>query len=1304
MTEKPKLIGVCLSQAHSFPNTRFVSALTGAASAEGFDVALFNSSLDFYWHEKDNQAARAVYRAIRYELFSAILIIYHTFHDDRLVSEIVKRAHEHHVPVICAGAELPGCWSVVNDYEQSYKSLLRHVIRDHGAKDTFFMAGMKNEPNSEDRFRCYREVLEEFSLPFRESQMAYGNYWSQPARKIVRKLIHSRKKLPQAIFCANDTMAVAVCDTLRENGFRVPEDVIVTGFDGSPVSWMVKPNLTTCGEDPDALAARIMDLLARLRAGEEPPMRITHSFRPVLSESCGCPAVPDSRFDPASVFRQAEMLNTHENDLYYKVELMLKQRDRDSFLKMVSQSILPDSVIYLNRRFPEIYDGADFFADSIEEDLLAVPFREPDQPLVVEPCTLSSLRPPPGRKPATTVFDVIRAGANACGLFAARTEDLSRDVQLIKRLSDVLSLIFNIQLGNARQQALITHLDNSLYLDAVTGLSNLKGLTRWFENYCADPASHQHPLALSVYCINRYSYIYENYGIGDTEEIAKLTGSRLSSVNGDALIVARISDDQFVVVNSAENRAKLSRIIDRFTKVFFTHIETWNAASSKQYYLEVNCGCTVVDAGWENATLENLIRLALGELYLNRMRSGSRDVVKQKANSPAMYSAFSLLMEKNLLRFHFQPIVDARTAQIVAYESLMRTDNLIQLTPLEVLDIAREYNRLYDVEKATLFGIIERYVRNISDFNGCKVFINTIPGHFLSREDCAILRSRYESYLDCFVFELTEQNSTSDEELARLKSLSKDGSRTLIAIDDYGTGHSNIVNVLRYAPHLIKIDRELISGIRNDANKQLFVRNTIDFAHQNGIRALAEGVETADELRTVIGLGVDLIQGFYTGRPAERPLPAVSDQVRSLILEENQALTRYDRNEQICAAASGETLDLLDPALETYTCVRVPAGRLTLIGHPKQAVDMVIRVPDDTRAELTLRDVSIRGVSEPVLQLGDRCDLTLRLEGRNFLHKDGIRVPASARLTVVGDGDLTVTNTRNDSIGIGANCNDPYGTIILDLAGRLSVRSSGDRVVCLGGGRSAGEGIRLLRGACSFQASGSTVLGVGSVAGDALISIPGASVSVTLEGDDAVGLGTFSGAASIHSAGALTLDLTCRRAAGIGSMNGSGETVLEGGSVSVTVHCDVGACIGTFCGEYASRICGAAVRFSGDGTRVAGLGSPDGACSTHIESGDVQGEVAAGVRLLLGNNHSRLVVTGGNVRLFPDESQVPVSPGGLPLRRQTPKEDHFEQTFSDRRGSWTYKADRNPEGALTVWIPAEGGQGGDRKAPLGKET
>ena len=1287
MTEKPKLIGVCLSQAHSFPNTGFIHALSKVASAEGFGVALFNSSLDFFWHEKDNNAARAVYRAIQYDLFAAILIIYHTIHDDRLVSEIVQGAQEHQVPVICAGAELPGCWSIVNDYEQSFKSLLRHVIVDHGARDTFFMAGMKNEPNSEDRFRCYREVLEELGLPFRESQMAYGNYWSPPAREIVRKLIRNRKKLPRAIFCANDTMAVAVCDTLKENGFRVPGDVIVTGFDASPVAWLVQPNLTTCGEDSAALARQTVDLIRRLLAGEDPPRRITHPFKAVLSESCGCPPEPNAHFDAAAVFRKAEMLNTHENDLFYKVELMISQKDRDSFLTLVSRSILPGSEIYLNRRFPDIYEGIDFFADTIEDDLLAVPFREPDQPLVTTPCTLQSLRPPEGQAPAATVFNVIRAGAMVCGFYAARTDDLSRDIQLIKRVSDVLNLVFTIQLGNTRQQMLITHLDNSLYLDAVTGLSNLKGLARWFDSWCLEPENHRLPLALSVYCINRYSYIYENYGMNDTEEIARLVGGKLASVNADALIVSRVSEDQFVVVNSAANDAELGRGIDRATRAFFTHIESWNAASSKPYYVEVHCGCTRMEANWENTTLENLIRLALGEMYLNRMRTSPRDAAKPSVSSPALYSAFSLLMEKNLLRFHFQPIVDARTAQIYAYEALMRTDPLVNLSPLEILDVAREYNRLYDVEKATLFGIIDKYVRNFSSFNGCKVFINTIPGHFLTREDCALLKSRYESYLDCFVFELTEQNSTSDEELARLKTLCKAGSHTLIAIDDYGTGHSNIVNVLRYAPQLIKIDRELISGIQNESNKQLFVRNTIDFAHQNGIRALAEGVETADELRTVIDLGVDLIQGFFTGRPTEQPLPAVSEPIRDLILEENLSLTRYDRSLRIYPAADGETVDLLKLALETYTGIQVPAGRITLAGHEKQGVDMILRVPDDTRTEITLRSVNMKGVNGPVLQLGNRCDVTLRLEGSNLLNKDGIRVPATSRLTVTGDGNLRVTNNRNYSIGIGANCNDPYGTIVIDLGGTLSIHSSGDKVVCLGGGRSAGNGITILRGTCSLTASGITALGAGSIAGDAQINLLNADLSVSVEGNDTVGIGTFSGNASIHSAGRIDLLLNCERATGIGTMNGGGEALLEGGSASVTIHCDVGACIGTFAGEYSARLRDAVIRIHGEGNRVAGFGSPDGACNTEILSGDVQGDLLAGERMLLGNEHSRVVITGGNVRLFPEGPQVPISPGGLPLSCRTPKEDHFEQTFTDRRGSWTYTADRNAEGRLSVWVP-----------------
>ena len=88
-----------------------------------------------------------------------------------------------------------------------------------------------------------------------------------------------------------------------------------------------------------------------------------------------------------------------------------------------------------------------------------------------------------------------------------------------------------------------------------------------------------------------------------------------------------------------------------------------------------------------------------------------------------------------------------------------------------------------------------------------------------------------------------------------------------------------------------------------------------------------------------------------------------------------------------------------------------------------------------------------------------------------------------------------------------------------------------------------------------------------------------------------------------------------------------------------------------------------------------------------IESGDVEGNVLAGERLLLGNEHSRVIITGGNIRIFPENNQTPVSPAGLPLFCQTPPGDHFEQVCKDKRSTWTYVADRTADGQLFVWLP-----------------
>ncbi len=1282
-----KPVGVCLAQAHTSLKTDLVSEMDRAARERGYGVIAFNSSLDYYWSQKGDHITACIYDLVRFDMLSALVILHDNIYDLHLMNYLVRGAQRRKIPVFYLGGTREDCVSITDDYEIPYKELIRHVIRDHGVRDTFYIAGLRNEDNSVRRLRYYQEVLEEFGLPCPEERIAYGDYLDTAAADIVRELIRSGNPLPRAILCANDSMAAAVCDELKSSGFRVPEDVIVTGFDGTPVAYLGIPQLSTCNANPGDLADLVMDRIDRFYAGETLEKAYTHHYKTVRMESCGCGHFNHPRFNVLHTFRQAESLVTHENNFYYSVEQLMELRGDLDILRKLSAILLPDSALYINRSLIESDPDAEYEANRIEDELIMIPYRKPDEQLVFRKVYRKDMPLPVSEPGGTHILNVIHSDTLVFGYYAAHTGDLSADAQLIKRTADVMNLYFSILEARRRQSQLTNRLKNNLYLDPRTGLSNLKGLTRWFQQYDADPENHQKLLALSVYAIPRYSYIFENYGMEETERIVRIVTDALRAACPEALIVARLSEERFAVVNSAETGENVSALLNRTVRDLLQRLESENAQAEKNYGLEINFGHTTLEAGWESTSVENLVHLAVGEMYLNRLRTGTGRETVRASVGPEMDSTLTFLLEKNLIRYFFQPIVDARTGQIYGYEALMRTEGGIHLSPQEILAAAREFNRLDEMEQTTLFGIISRYVHNYRDFNGCKVFINTIPGHFLSGADCAAIVEKYGNYLDCFILELTEDEPATDEELIRMKHLSQPGSQMQIAVDDYGTGHSNIVNLLRYAPQIIKIDRALIDGVDVDDNKQLFVRNTIDFAHQNGIRALAEGVETAGELRTVIAFGIDLIQGFYTGRPAPKPLPVVNERVRNEIISARLQAAQYNSEPLTHIMQDGETADLIRLRLQQVTCVRIGSGSFTLVGDASQCVDMILRMEDHSDAVVTFEDVSIRGATEPTVVLGHDCRVTLVLHGRNTLRKEGIVVPPDASLTVRGEGSLHINNNRNYSAGIGARYNDPYGTIVLDTLGTISFVSAGDRVVCIGGGRSAGDGIRLLRGTYEMVGSGINVLCVGSSLGDADIRIGRVSLNARGEGNEVLLVGSVSGRAEIVSGGDLRLTAACERATGIGTISGVAEIAFEDGSVSVSVNCDSGAAIGTFSGEYTMTSRNTLIQVHGEGNRVVGFGSLMGAGTVRIESGEIHGELLAAERMMMGNHESRCVITGGNILLAPDSTVAPVSPDGSPLVCFRPRENHYEREFRDRRETWTYRADRNEGGLLAVYIP-----------------
>lgn len=1293
MLGEKRVIGLCLTRIQDPTRSEFVNILHHLAKKNEYKLMVLNSFLDFSRPGPFSQGALSVYDLIHNDVLDALVILADSFADPSVPAAIAQNAREHSIPVVIINGEAEGCLCVDDEYSPEYQALISHVIREHGAKDTCLLTGKPEDVLSQRQKECYQKALEENGLSFEEDNVYSDCGLPAQAKQAVADLLKAGKR-PRAVFCANDYSAFAVCDVLSEHGCRIPQDVIVTGFGGVTGASSFSPQLTTCCRNLPALAQTCLEAVKDAMAGKTGNRKIPYFS--VLTESCGCPR-DESVNVPAMLrhlYRVISEMDEHEDRMYAWIDQMLAMEDATGLYSALSACVLERSCVCLE---PDVFqrDEEQMNRRALHPDDELTVIASADQ-VEVPGATLqlkrSALLPHLdawAKGDALYVLNAIYAGKEACGYYAVQVDDLLYYNQKIKRVLKTLNIAISAALNDYRQRNMREGLENALLTDPISGLPNAKGAQQWFEGFAQQMENRNRTMTISVYGIPKYSYIYEHYGIRDVEELVTLVGHALREAHPENSYIAHIADNEFVVIDLFDKPDHIEESVQQSAGRFFAQINDFNDRSQKAYYLEVNNGYSIIDPGW-SGSLESFVKYAVGEMYLNRMRSGEGRVVKEQHVVEDYYSAFNLLVEKNLFTYHFQPIVDARTGNVYAYEALMRTAGGINMSPLDVLDIARKYGRLYEIERATVFNVMRHYVEHYEEFGGHLLFINTIPGHFLTDEDCNLLMEMYGEYMDHVVFELTEQNTISDHELQAIRRLRRDGQPTQIAVDDYGTGHSNIVNLLRYAPQVIKIDRYLISEIQNDTNKQMFVKNTIEFARLNGIMTLAEGVETFDELQTVIEYGMDLVQGYYLGRPIANPVLAIQDQIKNEIVSKNIRLSKLDSDMLVYAAEDGEVINLLNLAINKYTFIDVHGGQVTLVGEKDHTVDMVVRVADNTKASLVFQNANFKGATETTVQIGSGCQVKLTLVGDNTLHKEGILVPPTSALLVEGDGNLSIMASRNDGVGIGANYSSPYGSLTFDLTGTITIDASGDKVVGIGGGKTVKECIHMINGNFDVSARGINVIAVGSVGGNADIRVENANLKVFCAGDETVCVGSVSGRVKLKSTGYIETTADSERALGIGSWSGrESELYFSQGSVKAVNHCFMGACIGSVEGSVAIYCTGAAVDVYGEANKIVGIGSMNGRSQTLVSGGTLSLGFLAGTVLPHGNEQCQLTVNGGNVLAEGLELRAK-NLFGMPLHPMVVEADAFDKQIDTELGSYIYRAHRDDAyKQLCVFLPEE---------------
>lgn len=220
----------------------------------------------------------------------------------------------------------------------------------------------------------------------------------------------------------------------------------------------------------------------------------------------------------------------------------------------------------------------------------------------------------------------------------------------------------------------------------------------------------------------------------------------------------------------------------------------------------------------------------------------------------------------------FQPIVCLPRARIVGLEALsrMRSPAGRAIGPMEAFRSAREQGRALELDRLCRFRAIEQFLSMAGRPRELLLFLNVDASSLADRSGgepsvCDNIR-HFGLPHENIVVEILESEIPDTPLLVEFVEHCR-RSGFSIALDDIGTGHSNLDRVAQIKPDLLKIDRSLVDRIGEDSYKRSIVRSLASLATDVGALVIAEGVETERDLRTLVGLGLELYQGFHFSKP-----------------------------------------------------------------------------------------------------------------------------------------------------------------------------------------------------------------------------------------------------------------------------------------------------------------------------------------------------------------------------------------------------------------------------------------------------
>lgn len=633
MENKRSCIAICGSRLFSEDAMMLIDELNKVGREKGFFTVAFTANRDSEVEDDEIKGAYQLFELLQYVDVKAVLVLAETLKNEKLISFITETAQKRSIPVFILGRKRAACHNLSMDFLSGFELVVRHVVEHHKCRRINFIAGIKGNSFSEERIEIFKKVLRENGIEPDERRISYGDFWDGPTKRAAQEIVDSDLELPEAIICVNDFTAINTCEVLRENKINVPEDVIVTGFDGITSGKMHYPSITTAEPDYARLARYMIDEVEEGRGIPEKEIDYTIKYRLREGQSCGCvPMTIDNQWNQ-TVSELMDELNdcvTHTECMNEMVTAVLAK----SNVGDIAKELMYDASRWKNYfRFTavkqEVIDCVEipdhFGKMSVLMRAEGGEFEEPGQTFDVREFVpeIRKIRTFEN-KVSTCVVRLVNFGSTVYGYMVEGFENINtREIQRCNEYGMFLSNAIQVVTYNNRLKKLNSTLSKAYkeievlsVEDPLTRVYNRRGFLSRLTALLNDEKNRDNYLTIISVDMDMLKFVNDNFGHAEGDFALRSIADALKAGTDGQGIVARFGGDEFSCALVGPRHDETS---DSVCKKLNDYLKDIKIRSGKKYDIGASVGICQRKIS-DGIDVEDMINKADSEMYAEKIK------------------------------------------------------------------------------------------------------------------------------------------------------------------------------------------------------------------------------------------------------------------------------------------------------------------------------------------------------------------------------------------------------------------------------------------------------------------------------------------------------------------------------------------------------------------------------------------------------------------------------------------------------------------------------------------------------------